>query len=159
MYTKVVVGIIPTASTEDGDKKVLYYINDGVYGSFNCLMYDHYVPNPIPASEYIRKLEQHVNESYVTINPPTAEVNMAPPVLMQQQSAGFSSSTRSKTVGTFFGPTCDSMDKIVQDYPISELEVGDWVVFENMGAYTTAAATRFNGCPLASVQYSHSLTV
>ena len=26
--------------------KYMYYINDGVYGSFNCVLYDHYVPEP-----------------------------------------------------------------------------------------------------------------
>jgi len=24
----------------------MYYINDGVYGSFNCILYDHYVADP-----------------------------------------------------------------------------------------------------------------
>jgi ornithine decarboxylase len=32
--------------TETGDIKYMYYINDGVYGSFNCILYDHYVPEP-----------------------------------------------------------------------------------------------------------------
>nr|CAD7587401.1 unnamed protein product [Timema genevievae] len=27
---------------------VMYYINDGVYGAFNCCLYDHYHPTPIP---------------------------------------------------------------------------------------------------------------
>ena len=31
---------------ETGKKKFMYYINDGVYGSFNCVLYDHYVPTP-----------------------------------------------------------------------------------------------------------------
>ncbi|CAF1052411.1 unnamed protein product [Adineta steineri] len=31
---------------ETGDEKYMYYINDGVYGSFNCVLYDHYVPEP-----------------------------------------------------------------------------------------------------------------
>ncbi len=26
--------------------KYMYYVNDGVYGSFNCVLYDHYVPEP-----------------------------------------------------------------------------------------------------------------
>lgn len=26
----------------------MYYINDGVYGSFNCIIYDHAVCTPIP---------------------------------------------------------------------------------------------------------------
>lgn len=33
------------------DKELLhtmYYINDGIYGSFNCILFDHYTPTPIP---------------------------------------------------------------------------------------------------------------
>lgn len=29
-------------------RDTMYYINDGVYGSFNCILYDHAVVNPIP---------------------------------------------------------------------------------------------------------------
>jgi ornithine decarboxylase len=32
--------------SETGDKKHMYYINDGIYGSFNCILYDHYIPEP-----------------------------------------------------------------------------------------------------------------
>jgi ornithine decarboxylase len=32
----------------DGTYSYMYYINDGVYGSFNCLLYDHAVVTPIP---------------------------------------------------------------------------------------------------------------
>jgi ornithine decarboxylase len=31
---------------ETGNMKYMYYVNDGVYGSFNCVLYDHYVPEP-----------------------------------------------------------------------------------------------------------------
>ena len=26
---------------ESGEEKFMYYMNDGVYGSFNCILYDH----------------------------------------------------------------------------------------------------------------------
>ena len=26
----------------------MYYVNDGVYGSFNCVLFDHYSPVPEP---------------------------------------------------------------------------------------------------------------
>lgn len=26
---------------ETNDKSLMYYVNDGVYGSFNCILYDH----------------------------------------------------------------------------------------------------------------------
>ena len=32
----------------EGKKNFMYYINDGVYGSFNCVMFDHYTPTAHP---------------------------------------------------------------------------------------------------------------
>ena len=26
---------------ETNEKTMMYYVNDGVYGSFNCILYDH----------------------------------------------------------------------------------------------------------------------
>ena len=46
---------------------------------------------------------------------------------------------------TVFGPTCDSRDTICVDCRLPELDVGDWLVFPNMGAYGAAAASAFNG--------------
>jgi diaminopimelate decarboxylase len=42
----LVVNIIgkKISSTNDGPIEYMYYINDGVYGSFNCLMFDHAQP-------------------------------------------------------------------------------------------------------------------
>lgn len=44
-----------------------------------------------------------------------------------------------------FGPTCDSLDCITKEGLLPELRVGDWLYFENMGAYTSAAQSAFNG--------------
>lgn len=46
---------------------------------------------------------------------------------------------------TVFGPTCDSIDCICKQHQMPLLEVGDWMYFTNMGAYTIAALTKFNG--------------
>jgi len=61
-------------------------------------------------------------------------------------------STR-KHNSTFFGPTCDSIDLICKDVEMPELEVGDWLYFLNMGAYTRAAGSTFNGFALPKVFY------
>jgi len=37
------------------------------------------------------------------------------------------------------------MDCIGKDLMLPELEVGEWLYFTNMGAYTVAAASAFNG--------------
>jgi len=46
---------------------------------------------------------------------------------------------------TFFGPTCDSIDVIAKNISFPAIELGDWVYFTNMGAYTIAAGSCFNG--------------
>lgn len=46
---------------------------------------------------------------------------------------------------TLFGPTCDGADVIVKDYLLPELDMGDWIIFKNMGAYSVAGACDFNG--------------
>lgn len=45
-----------------------------------------------------------------------------------------------------YGPTCDSIDRLPDPLclPVA-LEEGDFLVFDGMGAYSTATVTRFNG--------------
>jgi len=58
-----------------------------------------------------------------------------------------------------FGPTCDGLDELSENSYIHntskiflpELKEGDLVYVENMGAYTSASATNFNGMPPAKV--------
>lgn len=53
--------------------------------------------------------------------------------------------TKTYYPSTVFGPTCDSVDTVLKDYDMPELEVNDWLVFPNMGAYTVSSGTNFNG--------------
>jgi ornithine decarboxylase len=47
-----------------------------------------------------------------------------------------------------FGSTCDGGDIISKQIQLPEtLSEGDWIVWPRMGAYTSAATTRFNGIP------------
>ncbi len=47
---------------------------------------------------------------------------------------------------TVYGPTCDSLDRLPGTVALpADTAEGDYVLFENMGAYSTATATRFNG--------------
>lgn len=54
-----------------------------------------------------------------------------------------------------WGPTCDSIDCVSPLWPLpAALEVGDWLGFDEMGAYTTCAASRFNGFDVSLVHYT-----
>eukprot|EP00929_Paragymnodinium_shiwhaense_P006541 TRINITY_DN11015_c0_g1_i1.p1 TRINITY_DN11015_c0_g1~~TRINITY_DN11015_c0_g1_i1.p1 ORF type:complete len:809 (+),score=210.29 TRINITY_DN11015_c0_g1_i1:219-2645(+) len=103
-----------------------YYLNDGVYGSFNCLVYDHAsVPEPI----VLRGGEE----------------------LIQQSGA-------QGLPCTVFGPTCDGFDMISDKLCLPRLQVGDQLLFRNMGAYTSAASTTFNGfAPAQAFVYESSV--
>lgn len=96
-----------------GNNEFVYYLNDGVYGSFNCIFFDHATPIVCPFNER---------------NGPRY---------------------RSK----IFGPTCDSMDKISDEVMLPELAIGEWCYIENFGAYTTAAASTFNGFQQTQIVY------
>ncbi|SFI42242.1 type III PLP-dependent enzyme [Nitrosomonas sp. Nm34] len=54
-------------------------------------------------------------------------------------------------ITTLAGPTCDSLDIISVSEDMPELEIGDLVYCENIGAYSWATATNFNGIPPAEV--------
>uniref|UniRef100_A0A2N9FLH9 ornithine decarboxylase n=1 Tax=Fagus sylvatica TaxID=28930 RepID=A0A2N9FLH9_FAGSY len=91
-----------------------YWINDGIYGSMNCILYDH---------------------ATITCTPLACTSNRA--------------NTTCKGVRTYsstvFGPTCDALDTVLTGHQLPELQVNDWLVFPNMGAYTAAAGSNFNG--------------
>lgn len=59
-------------------------------------------------------------------------------------------SQRLISYSTLFGRTCDSLDVIAKGN-MEELEVGDWLYFPLMGAYTSATASEFNGFPKPNV--------
>ena len=54
---------------------------------------------------------------------------------------------RKRVKGTLYGRTCDSLDMIADSSDMEDLEVGDWLWFPNMGAYTNVTASEFNGFP------------
>lgn len=117
----------------DDSSAFMYYVNDGVYGSFNCLMFDH-------ATVYPRILARNgvccydfSTSAVMNISPEEREYNCS-----------------------IWGPTCDSIDCIIKKCSLPKLEVGDWICFENMGAYTMCAASVFNGFQKTAIQYINS---
>jgi ornithine decarboxylase len=96
-------------------KEVLYYLSDGVYGSFNNIVFDHAQPRPKILSTKDDK------------------------------------TTTEKSC--LFGPTCDSIDVICKDVDLPSMEIGDWLYFLNMGAYTVASASSFNGFRPPNAKY------
>jgi ornithine decarboxylase len=56
-----------------------------------------------------------------------------------------------KRISAVFGPTCDALDTISQAEELPELRLGDLVYSENIGAYSHASSTRFNGFPPAQI--------
>jgi ornithine decarboxylase len=55
------------------------------------------------------------------------------------------------TICSVFGPTCDALDVVSMAENLPDLERGDLVYSVNIGAYSHASATYFNGFPPAKV--------
>ncbi|XP_055979419.1 antizyme inhibitor 2 [Sorex fumeus] len=88
-------------------KTMVYYLPEGVYGSFNSVLFDNTCPSPIPQKK------------------PSSEQPL------------FSSS--------LWGPAREGCDCIAEGLWLPQLRVGDWLVFENMGAYTLGTGSLFGG--------------
>lgn len=100
--------------------KAMIYLNDGVYGNLNCILFDH--QHPIP-----RVLSKFRDNSW--------------------DFDYYGSSLEDKRFEmSVWGPTCDGLDCITKscELPVA-VDVGDWIYFADMGAYTLCAATSFNG--------------
>lgn len=139
---------------QGADADYLYYINDGVYGSFNSIIFDYAKPIPCPVDQFFAP--ERVEASQRLKQPPSPRDTEQP--LYTQLQHGLT--TRAEPVlarSTIFGPTCDSIDKVVEDIPMRELHLGEWLVFDHMGAYTTAAASTFNGVPKPIMTHVRSL--
>lgn len=105
----------------------LYYINDGVYGSFNCLLFDHAEIKSVRSIRMSSEFEDGDG---------------------QQEQEG-----QDKFTSTIFGPTCDSMDCIIKGISLPELDLGDVLYFPDFGAYTVAASSAFNGFKTVTFRY------
>jgi len=96
------------AVDNQGSKAYMLYLNDGVYGNFSNIIFDHQHPVPQVLSS----------------------------VGGGQELVEYS----------IWGPTCDGIDIITDRHFLpGVLDIGDWLFFENMGAYTKCSATKFNG--------------
>ncbi|KAK9321867.1 pyridoxal-dependent decarboxylase [Lipomyces orientalis] len=94
----------------------MLYLNDGVYGNMNCILFDHQQPT-------VRVLTHGNRYMY-----------------------GLPDNCGGPVTASVWGPTCDGIDCITQECQLPyALDVGDWVYFDNFGAYTLSAATGFNG--------------
>jgi len=104
--------VVSVAESNQGHR---YYLNDGLYGSFNCLLYDH--------------------------------ASLPEPTILRESAVLPANELGSEVPCTVFGPTCDGFDVVAQagTLKLPALRPGDRLLFPNMGAYTTAASTSFNG--------------
>ncbi|XP_056263016.1 ornithine decarboxylase-like [Pseudoliparis swirei] len=105
------------------DRLMMYYLNDGVYGSMSYIINDAAHNRLEP---YLHRVLSYFNVCVVE-----------------------SSEQRFRSV--LWGPTCDSIDKVTDSCWIPELDVGDWLLVDNMGAYSVSLSTDFNSFERAHI--------
>ncbi|KAL2143131.1 hypothetical protein VTI28DRAFT_345 [Corynascus sepedonium] len=113
--------IIARRTIEDmSASSYMLYVNDGLYGNFSSIMFDH----QHPVAKVLR------SGGRTLYNTPAAEATDADGCIEY----------------SIWGPTCDGIDRITESIRFRQLlDVGDWLYFEDMGAYTKCSATTFNG--------------
>lgn len=120
-------------------KSYMLYLNDGVYGNFSSIMFDH--QHPIPQVLSTRRRPDGFNYSTDSL----ADSGYAS--AEEGSNSGSSSNDNVRAIEySIWGPTCDGIDCISEKWLARDtVDVGDWLYFEDMGAYTKCSATRFNG--------------
>ena len=109
---------VTTKRTLDGNT-VEYTMNDGLYGSLNCNVYDLYAGYVTPTQLF-----------------PYCDAQGRP----KTAAAG-----NAERPSRFWGPTCDGCDKIGKGpVPFPDMDVGDWCLIPKVGAYINPGAS-FNG--------------
>lgn len=98
--------------------EAMLYINDGVYGNLNCIIFDHQHPEAkLFKTNNFNKDDDYIDEK-------------------GQYSHYYS----------IWGPTCDGLDCVSTKAGFNnQILVGDWIYFPNIGAYSSVASTCFNG--------------
>lgn len=123
-----------------------YYINDGVYGAFNNLLFDHATVRP-------RKLRNAISPRHQIVEVVEGEgENKLRTIEVVEEEVDYPEDENLYS-STVFGPTCDSMDVLSRGVLLPKMNIGDWMYFQNMGAYTSAAASTFNGFPTTDKFY------
>ncbi|KAF3906327.1 hypothetical protein ABW20_dc0103644 [Dactylellina cionopaga] len=101
------------------ENSFMLYLNDGVYGNFSGVMFDHQTPVP--------------------------RVLTCGDQFLYGKTTG---DERNVVKYSIWGPTCDGLDCISSSSFLPEVvSVGDWLYFSEMGAYSKCSATKFNGFP------------
>lgn len=110
-------GVIGRRFIESEPYRARLYLNDGVYGNLNAILFDHQHPTP--------RVLRAGKTYYYGLDDMNAQGRYEVSV---------------------FGPTCDGLDCISSSCHLPvRVDVGDWIYFANVGAYTLAASTTFNG--------------
>lgn len=143
------------------------YINDGVYGAFNCIIFDHKVVHP----KVLTLDGKFASEPVFSPRSDEAKLeSFTPPLSLECSVASLdslsSSTPEEKEHMSFaslelqpckiFGPSCDSIDLVcpLAHLPTKALKVGDWLRWTDMGAYSVCAASQFNGFKISQVRYT-----
>ncbi|KAG5484468.1 hypothetical protein LSCM1_07837 [Leishmania martiniquensis] len=148
----------------DEPEEYQYYVNDGLYHSFNCILYDHAHPKLLLLNDGdgAEGVEEATDAAVAGRKEEDEASRSGSP-----SSGGLSVSAgdrrcskptrRPLRITTVFGPTCDSLDCILKKQPFPEMKLGDWLLAPDMGSYTTAASGSFNGFSTRRLEWVSSV--
>lgn len=109
---------------------LMYYINAGIFSGLGNVLFDSANVQPIPVRQNI-----------------------------ENSCAKLSNDEELYEECSIWGPTMCTIDQVCTQTKLPKLTIGDWVYFENMGAYSLVVSSTFNGFTKPEVCYIASNTV
>ena len=154
----------------DEPEEYQYYVNDGLYHSFNCIVFDHAHPTLLLLNDgdgadvivangddnnEVQSEEEEEEGGEATVDGAPTHDSLFISTWDRRRHLA----RRPLRITTIFGPTCDSMDCILKKQPFPEMKLGDWLLVPDMGSYTTAAGCPFNGFATRRREWVSSVTL
>ncbi|KAG0168184.1 Mitochondrial 2-oxoadipate and 2-oxoglutarate transporter [Apophysomyces sp. BC1034] len=119
------LNIIGRKAIDASENKYMYFVNDGIHGSFTNIV---------------------------------AKLPVLDPEVLVKKGAFLYNRKCSHPVypATIWGPTCDSNDRLAVNVPLPLMDIGDWLVWKSMGAYTNSMSSEFNGFRNPKLLYTNT---
>ncbi|KAK6497584.1 hypothetical protein TWF481_011991 [Arthrobotrys musiformis] len=158
-FTLLTSVIAVKGETEDVGEKRMVYLADGFYSNLQGA----YWPGELTAPTVVRGKRLYTPKSTLPTSSASSDsgievgdqIEDGDNASVDDQEGGVATLMRGDLQEyTVWGPTCDCMDVVLEDALLPKgIEVGDWFVFKDLGAYSNCTRTKFNGFRMSHKTY------
>ncbi|KAK6346224.1 hypothetical protein TWF730_010554 [Orbilia blumenaviensis] len=143
----LVTSVIAIREEREGvDGKRMVYLSDGMYSNINAAMW----PGELTFPTVVKGKRADGPKSTLPVSSASSdsgiEIDEGDQGSVDQEGGTATLITGDLQEYSVWGPTCDCNDVVMENALLPKgIELGDWFIFKDLGAYATSMRTTFNG--------------